>query len=216
MGFLKNRYAQILTLALVAQAVLFYGLSHGENVPLVRPLDAFPAALGDWTMVQAGVMDKGDMEALRADDAVVRTYMQGSNHQIASLFVAYFKSQRTGQTPHSPKNCMPGNGWSPTESGTVSFSVPGEPRPIEVNRYIVNRGDQASAVLYWYQTNRRVIASEYRAKIYSVVDAMRYNRTDTALVRVVVPIQTDSASATNAAILFIQALFEPLRHYLPS
>ncbi len=41
-------------------------------------------------------------------------------------------------------------------------------------------------VLYWYQARDRVIASEYSAKIYTVTDAIRYNRSDTSLVRVVV------------------------------
>ena len=39
-------------------------------------------------------------------------------------------------------------------------------------------------VLYWYQSHGRVIASEYWGKIYMVTDAIRLNRTDAALVRV--------------------------------
>ena len=55
------------------------------------------------------------------------------------------------------------------------------PQPIEVNRYIVAKGENQSIVLYWYQSQHRVIASEYEAKFWTVTDAIRYNRTDTAL-----------------------------------
>jgi len=72
-------------------------------------------------------------------------------------------------------------------------------------------------VLYWYQARDRVIASEYRAKLYLVADAIRYNRTDTALVRVVVPVSgNDSAGATKTAEEFVQAFFTALRRHLPA
>jgi EpsI family protein len=81
---------------------------------------------------------------------------------------------------------------------------------------VVAKGEDQSVVLYWYQSRNRTIASEYRAKLYLVADAIRYNRTDTALVRVVVPVNRDeTAPATDTATAFVQAFFTPLRQYLP-
>ena len=86
-----------------------------------------------------------------------------------------------------------------------------------MNRYIVQRGEDKSLVLYWYQTPRRVIASEFDAKFYLVLDSIRYHRSDTALVRVVVPVADgDEDAATKTAIRFVQSFFEPLREYLPT
>ena len=76
----------------------------------------------------------------------------------------------------------------PSVSDEIAITIPGRAEPIEANRYVVAKGDQKSLVLYWYQSRDRVVASEYKAKFYVVADALRYNRTDTALVRVVVPI----------------------------
>jgi EpsI family protein len=85
-----------------------------------------------------------------------------------------------------------------------------------LNRYIVQKGDQKSLVLYWYQSRDRVVASEYWAKIYVVADALRYNRTDTALVRVEVPvIEGNDQAATQIAADFVQAFFTKLRGFLP-
>ena len=39
---------------------------------------------------------------------------------------------------------------------------------------------------------QRVIASEYAAKFWLVADAIRYHRSDTALVKIVVPVRNDN------------------------
>jgi EpsI family protein len=92
-----------------------------------------------------------------------------------------------------------------------------EPRTIRINRYIVSRGDNASVVFYWYQTRKRVIASDYSAKIWLVLDSIRYHRSDTALVRVIVPVVGhDNTLATETGIDFVKAMFPVLLAYLPS
>ena len=217
MRFLGNRYALVLSLVLVAQALVFYAFSGMENVPTPRPLREAPAQFGNWTMASEGVIEQEVRDVLRADDIVSRIYAQSGSGRVASLFVAYFKSQRTGQAPHSPKNCLPGAGWVPSASEAVRIPVAGRAEPIQVNRYIVSKGDEKSVVIYWYQTRDRVIASEYEAKFYLVADSIRYHRSDTALVRVVTPVRNnDEEGATNAAVEFVQSFFAPLRQFLPS
>jgi EpsI family protein len=217
LGFLGNRPAQVLSLVLIVQAVLFYGASRAESVSPARPLSECPTQFGRWAMVKEFVIEKEVQDVLRADDTLTRLYAQGGTGPTASLFVAYFRSQRTGQAPHSPKNCLPGAGWVPSTSQLLTIPVPGSAVPIEVNQYIVSYGDEKSVVLYWYQTPARVIASEYQAKFYLVVDSIRYHRSDTALVRIVVPVvNDDEAAATKAAVDFVQSFFLPLRQYLPT
>src|SRR5258708_28567491 len=57
---------------------------------------------------------------------------------------------------------------------------------ITVNRWVIAKGPQRAAVLFWYQRPRRAIAGEWAAKFWLLADALRDKRTDTALVRVVV------------------------------
>jgi EpsI family protein len=87
-----------------------------------------------------------------------------------------------------------------------------------VNRVVIQKGLDRQLVLYWYQSQRRVVASEYWGKIYTVVDAVRYNRTDAALVRLVLPIPANAAVADveQEGIAFAQALFPHLAQHLPS
>lgn len=215
--FLKSTPARVLTAVLLLQVAGMFAISRRETVPLARPLSQFPTQLGAWSMFQESEADQETLDVLRADDTLSRTYTNPARGIGANLFVAYFKSQRTGQTPHSPKNCLPGSGWAPSESDVHAIRIPGRAQPILVNRYVVSKGEDKSVVLYWYQSRDRVVASEYRAKFYLVADAIQYNRTDTALVRVVVPVSgNDSATATRTADQFVQAFFADLRQYLPS
>ena len=215
-GLLQNKYARILTVVLVIQAALFYASSRAENIPSIGPLHDFPRQLSGWMMVQEGYVDDETQAILKADDTLTRTYGSAKFPAASSLFVAFFKTQRTGKAPHSPKNCLPGSGWEREREDYLDVTIPGMAEPIHVNRYIVSKGEQKSLVLYWYQTQNRVVANEYRAKIMTVGDAIRYNRTDTALVRVVVPVMGNEAAAQQEAVEFVQSFFIPLRKYLPS
>ncbi len=214
--FLRSKAVRVVTLVLVLHAVLFYSLSHGEAVLPIRPLKQFPSQLADWRMIQEGVLDQETLNILKADDYLTRDYAAPSQPSAVNLYVAFFKTQRTGQTPHSPKNCLPGSGWIPSTSSIVDVNIPGRSQPIRVNQYIVSKGPSRDVVMYWYQSHGRVVASEYMAKIYVVEDALRYNRTDTALVRVVVPITTSDDDAIRVARDFIAAFFTPLAAFLPS
>jgi EpsI family protein len=215
-AFLRSPAARALTAVLMAHALLVYGFSREEHPPPHRPLREFPVRVGSWALLEEGAVGEAVQEVLRADETLTRTYRHASGQGIASLFVAYFRSQRTGVNPHSPKNCLPGSGWYPVESGVLSFEVGGRTHPVRVNRYIVAKGDSKSLVLYWYQTRDRVIASEYAAKVYLVADALRYNRTDTALVRIAVPVAGDGVeAATRLALDFARETYLPLRQLLP-
>jgi EpsI family protein len=130
--------------------------------------------------------------------------------------VAGFRTQRTGKAPHSPKNCLPGSGYVPISSGELTIDV-GRPAPISVNRYVVASGSRQDLVLYWYQSRDRVVANEYKAKFWVMRDAIRLNRTDTALVRVIVPLENrNDAQAQATATDFVRSFYSTLLDYLPS
>ena len=212
--FLQSPAALAATAIIVIQGALLYSANRPETVPSSRPLAGVPAMLGLWRLTQEGVVDQETRDVLQADDLLNRYYSDGSAG--ANLFVAAFRSQRTGKAPHSPKNCLPGSGWEPLVSDEYSFD-PGVGAPITVNRYVVAHGDDRSLVLYWYQSRDRVVAGEYKAKFWVVVDSMRLNRTDTALVRVVVPIvNRDEEAATKMASDFVRSFYGTLRQYLPA
>jgi EpsI family protein len=214
-SILHSKYLRVLTLVVLAQAVLFYTASHGESTPLPLPLSSLPTNIGNWKLAQEGVVDEETLSVLKADDTLTRWYVSPEGG--ANLFIAYFKSQRTGQSPHSPKNCLPGSGFQPIEGESGRIDVPVTDGSIHINKYVVSRGDEESVVLYWYQSQGRVIADEFAAKFYLIEDSIRRHRSDTSLVRVVVPVTpgTTREKASRAAIDFAQASYPVVSSWLP-
>lgn len=216
MDALKGLPVRILALALLLQAVAYYAVaSRQELTPTVTALSEFPQVSNGWKVEHDNPIEKEVQDVLKADDTLNRVYFNAERTESASLFIAFFKTQRHGQAPHSPKNCLPGSGWLPTEDSKVSVSVPGRVEPIVINKYVIERGDQKSLVYYWYQSHDRVIAGEFAAKFWLVVGAIRYRRSDTALVRVIVPVQTDLTVAEKTGLAFVRAAYPDIARRLP-
>ena len=188
----------------------------GEVIPRHQSLAAFPRQLGDWVGTNREI-PKDMSEVLGAGDFLFRDYLNGSlSNSPVNLFIAYFPSQRIGDTIHSPKNCLPGAGWSPLASSKIAISVPGEP-PLEVNRYLVAKGSERALVLYWYWAHGRAIASEYRAKYYLVRDSIRLNRSDGSLIRVVRELREheNAIVAQQQMVSLIDQVIPRLEPYIP-
>ena len=129
--------------------------------------------------------------------------------------VEYFRTQRTGATIHSPKNCLPGAGWQPTQSEIYQLQL-NDGRKVPVNLYTIRKDLDQQIVLYWYQSHGRVVASEYWGRFYMVYDALRLNRTDAAMVRIIAPIRNgDVKAAQQQAIAFAKQVAVDVEQVIP-
>jgi EpsI family protein len=210
---LRGKAAMAVTVLLLIEIAFTYAVPRSEFIPHPPPLSLFPSEVGSWHGVRDVPLETEVQELLKADDTLTR-YYSGPDSDL-SFFVAFFKSQRAGVAPHSPKVCLPGAGWEPDHAGTIQVSVPGEKEPIPVNRYVVTRGEDRSLVLYWYQGSHRAVANEYLAKIYVVADAIRYRRSDVALVRIIIPMgSADMEQYQKKAVGFIQQSYPSLMKLL--
>jgi len=173
-------------LLLAGTAILLHTRPNADRNPPSEPLSVFPNSIEGWTG-RDQVIDQETRDVLGAGDFLSRIYTQDQQSLPISLFIGYFPTQRTGQTIHSPKHCLPGSGWIFESSNYVDLvDVNGNRH--RVGEYIIADGDAKQFVIYWYQAHGRSIANEYMAKIQMVTDAIRMNRTDGALIRVITPI----------------------------
>lgn len=213
MGKQWFRFAIVLLL-LAATALVLHSHDKPEILPSRSPLASFPMQIAQWRGTTLPI-SADDLNVLGPGEFLMRDYKSSASDPV-SLYIAYFPSQRTGDTIHSPKNCLPGSGWSPLESGLLDIKNR-DGSTMSVNRYIVAKGLSRALVLYWYQAHGRVTASEYMAKIRLVEDAISRNRTDGALVRVVVPFanQSDEETAQQTALAFIERIRPMLDTYIP-
>src|ERR1017187_980400 len=218
MRFLSGKYAVWLTVLLAVQGAAYYALaSRPELTVPMSPLASFPSEVPGWRMVRDIPIPAEIQQVLKADDLLNREYRSPAANADVFFYVAYFKTQRTGATPHSPKNCLPGAGFEPVETpATISIDVAGRAAPLVANQYVVARGEEKMVVLYWYQSHNRIIANEFAAKFWLVADAIRYRRSDTALVKVEVPVRgSDAGAGVKVAAAFVQAVYPALARQLP-
>jgi len=203
-------------IVIASTAVFLQAHNRQEVFPPRLPLHSFPAQLGDWSGVDVP-LQKDVLDILGPGDFLLRIYQdQQQPAPIVDLFIAYFRSQRSGDTLHSPQHCLPGAGWTPIQNTRITLSMPGHV-PFPVNRYIIAKGDSRQIVLYWYWAHNRGVASEYWAKFYLVADSMRMNRSDGALVRITSPIQPgESVEAAQQRISpFVDRVLPMLNDYIP-
>ncbi len=212
---LDFRFLAVIALLLSA-ALLLQARSRKELIVPRLPLADFPRDLGSWTGRDVA-LDKETLEVLGPGDFLLRLYQNTAVAEApVDLFVAYFPSQRAGDTIHSPKNCLPGAGWQPVDFSRVTLTIPGRP-PFLANRYLISRGSDRELVLYWYQAHDRVVASEYWAKFYLIADAIRLNRSDGSLVRLASPLgDRERPVDADQRILALAAQVVPLLNsYVP-
>jgi len=201
-------------LLLAGAGVFLQARGSVEIVPQPAPMWLFPRTFGAWQGNDEGI-DPEVAEVLGPGQFLNRVYMQPQQPYV-DVFVAYFPTQRTGDTIHSPKNCLPGSGWTPIESDRVQLPLAGA-APVNANRYVIAKGHDRQLVLYWYQAHGRTVASEYWAKFYLVADSMRLRRSDGAMVRLITPIQSqESTEAAQArALTLLGPMAAQLSRFIP-
>ena len=206
------RFVIVVGLFLATGYMLF--ARRAEAVPRSEPLIRFPTQIGDRKGQDLQIPDDV-LKVLGPGDFLQRIYADGRSPAI-ELYLAYFASQRAGDAIHSPRNCLPGAGWTPVESGQLRIDLFSQ-QSFFVNRYVVAKDAERQLVLYWYQAHGRVVASEYRAKFYLVADAIRMNRTDGSLVRIDTPIAAgeDSSAAEARAASFARQIIPELNRFIP-
>jgi len=205
----------LLALLLVATLGLLVARDREKALPPRSVLSSFPRSIAEWR--SKDLQTSAELaETLGPGEFLLRDYVNKEQRTAASLYIAYFPSQRTGDTIHSPKNCLPGAGWIPAESSHIWIDQPGGHK-VEVNRILVTKGAERALVLYWYQAHGRVTPSEYGAKYYLVADAIRMNRSDGALVRIITFTKNGESvrEAETTAIGFAQLVSPMLDSYIP-
>ena len=183
-------------------AVFTVGVDTQRVLPLRAPLESsVPGAWNGYVGHDVEVSEE-EQKVAGMSDYLMRAYapaaMASADDYAFSVYVGFYESQRQGNTIHSPKNCLPGSGWEALQSSTHAVRTAAG-TTINVNRYLLKRGAQSALVLYWYQGRGRVEASEYQVKLDLLLDSMFRQRSDEALVRIVVPVTTSEDDALELA-----------------
>ena len=194
---------------MVLAAVATAHLTAAEVTVPRAPLEQLPLTIDEWQGRSSRPFSDDIVTELGVDDYINRYYLGASGVPL-SLYVGYYAQQRQGDAIHSPRNCLPGAGWQPIDTATLTLSS-----GVTVNRYVIQKGIDRQVVFYWYQGRGRIIANEYANKAFLMLDAARLRRTSGGLVRVILPVTTTVDAAAGELTRFSDALLPHLSRYLP-
>lgn len=176
----------------------------------------FPMQIEGWTGTSLS-LEQQYIDALRFDDYVLAEYHRDGSQPV-TFYSAYYRSQRKGQSAHSPQSCLPGGGWEISSMKNFDFTpVSGKTHPLHANRAVIEKGNQKQIVLYWFKQRDRTLTSEYLVKFFLFWDAIIRARTDGALVRIaslVGPGETEE-SVDQRMRQFVSAMQPELNRYVP-
>jgi EpsI family protein len=207
----RNSRFWTLAILLASSALVLFTRADSDLIPKSTPLSEIPNSIAGWSGSDLEISQQ-TLKLLGDGRFLSRAYQQDGKSSPIGLFVAYFPTQRSGVTIHSPKNCLPGSGWSFQWSHSVDLRD-NAGKTHNVGEYIVANGENRQFVIYWYEAHGRSVASEYLAKLYLVTDAMRMNRTDGALVRVTTPIDpSEGELPAKARVEAFTAELAPMLH----
>ena len=184
--------AGALALAIVG-ALTWWKPSREPVHPVRTPFALFPMTLpGGWSG-RADRLDTDVVATLAVDDYLLADYARPGQPPV-NLYSAWYDSQSGGASTHSPRTCIPGDGWKIVEFAEAPVRYPviqggaGSTRVLEVNRAVIQKGEQRQLVYYWFSQRGRSLTDELAVKWYILHDAITLDRSDGALVRLVTPV----------------------------
>jgi EpsI family protein len=209
------KLATSLLLLCAAGIPVFFISGRAEIVPDRTRFVAFPNRIGLWQGRTSLLEPEVERNLVGLDDYFLSDY-KGWDGKIVNLYVGYYASQRKGDQPHSPNDCIPASGWQITTFGQTGYTNNGATLPL--NRVIIAKNSIRQLVYYWFNEHGRNIANEYLAKWYLHADAIVVNRTDGALVRLVTQLHGDETerNADERLRAFIRDVMPSLSEYLPA
>jgi len=181
---LASGRAYLCSVALLAPFTLFSTVvvDREEMAPPRTAFVDFPMRIDGWQGAPFA-LEQQYIDVLRFDDYVLADY-RSDKEQPVNFYAAYYRSQRKGQSAHSPQSCLPGGGWEIASLTQRDLPMShGILQPLSVNRAVIQKGDQKQIVLYWFKQRERHLTSEYLVKVYLLWDGFSRQRTDGALVR---------------------------------
>jgi len=217
-GVVFNGSLTTVLIMVCTTAVASYHIQErSEIIPVRKVFLNFPRQIGTWEG-KNDYLEQKYLDELKLTDYVIINFVQPETTSAVNFYSAYFQSQQSGAAIHSPRSCIPGDGWQITSFSQRNFpDIKLDGIGINVDRAIIEKGDNKQLVYYWFQQRGRSLTNEYLVKWYLFYDAITMNRSDGSLIRLVTPIgpYEDADLADQRLQSFMKDLTPTLSAYLP-
>ena len=210
-------FGALITILILTGTLVFARMhEYREQVPALQSMRYFPMEIDGWKGTRQP-LESDVLKELDLTDYVWADYRNDKSRDV-NFYMAYYASQRKGESIHSPETCLPGGGWLFKQAGTVKLTPPRpDMAPLVVNRAVMQKLDYRQVVYYWFPQRGRNLTNAYQLKFFTFWDALTINRTDGALVRLITPVYSDeSAKDSEERLLRFTWEVQPLLgEYIP-
>ena len=203
-------------LLMLATATFLWAHSNDEIFLARQPLNSLPMQIDGWTGQDNDPIDQTSLDILGNPEYVLRDYTSPSGQFPVNLFIAYYATQKAGETPHTPFHCIPGAGWALAQHRIISLKN-SDGSTFPANRFVMVQGRQRALLVYWFEAQGQEVANEYLLKYDLVKNSIRLHRSDGALIRLITVMEDgESADAAQARMMqFGDHVLPMLGNYVP-
>jgi exosortase D (VPLPA-CTERM-specific) len=186
------------------------------ELPQRKSFSEFPLSVGEWR----GTLDQiapEYLQLLQLDDYVLADFSSRTNAS-ANFYVSYYATQANGNSAHSPRACIPGDGWEIVDfKDRENSRVIVNGQSLRFNRVVIRKGENRQLVYYWFQQRGRISTNEYVVKLQVFWDAITRHRTDGAMVRLVTRLGPGESDEVGDRVLedFAKVVVSELESYIP-
>lgn len=210
----RPNYWIVIVMFLVAWGMSVYA-RQAENRVITFPIDTnqVPPTIAGFQMVEQQDLDDLSKKMLSPDAYVVRNYASATGYPVNVLVIYGHKKE----TFHSPGYCLPGGGWAiqKKEVERVPMVAPdGRSYEAEMNRFLLQKGEQKQVVIYCFVEGGRVTPSIFRLNWYLLQDRLLHRPAMGALLRIIVPVADNEEEAAEMARTFAHELVPIVQHQL--
>lgn len=186
---LNNKPWPIVLVVLIAAVITPFLLFRTEILPTRQTLTQFPISIAEWKADEHRLPPQTEAVA-GASEYYYADFTKENNKQPVNVYVAFYETQRKGNIPHSPKVCIPGDGWNIDSSEVINIQSKNGNK-ISVNRLVISKDNVRIVSYYWLKQGSVAYTSELKARLSLVMTSLLERRTDGALVRLVTQLSAD-------------------------
>ena len=141
----------------------------------------FPMEKGGW-VGQRDNLIPAIVEMLNPTEIFSATFTNPDGIKV-HLFFDYFSQQNSRGGPHSPRNCLPGSGWTILDTEEREITIDG--RTIKIGRFYMRLGELEKVMDFWYVTRYGETANDYVFKLYTMIGSLTFRLNDIAFIRII-------------------------------
>ncbi len=202
-----------IVLVLLAGAALFMTFHKDLEVPLARPFAEFPVAHNGWRMATQSNFSEDILNLLRPTEYLSRRYVRSDGASV-DMYLSYFDGSPEGGRIHSPKNCLPGGGWTELSSERIEMNIDGE--AVNLVRAVYGSGESKEVLYYWFAMRGQTISDEFSLKLAEITGSIFHRRRDQSFIRISVQARDDVSVTQKRIEGFLMDFYPVIREYLPS